>query len=679
MCGLTGYYGGRWSAGVDGAAALVRQMAERIHHRGPDATGVWLNADHRIALGHKRLAVVDLSTAGAQPMQSATGRYVISFNGEIYNHTDIRAALAAEGRATAWRGHSDTETLITAIEAWGLKTALQRARGMFALALWDAHEITLSLARDRIGEKPLYYGWQGRGDESVFLFGSELKALAPHPNFRRDIDRDALALYVRYGYVPSPHTIYRGIHKLQPGRILTMEADAREPAIEAYWEARDAVERGLANPLDLAPGEAADELEKLLTGAVGQQMTADVPLGAFLSGGVDSSAIVALMQSQSSRPVRTFSIGFHEEAYDEARHARAVAEHLGTEHTEMYVTSEQAIGVIPDLPVMYDEPFADSSQIPTFLVSQLAREHVTVSLSGDGGDELFGGYERYRLTSEVWSWLSRLPRPVRAGIASSMTSVSPRTWNAIAEAVAPFLPASSRVAVPGDKIHKGAEVLASRSVAELYKGLASSWRDPEAIVIDGSEPSSSLVHDVSAMPGLSDIGMMMTVDLLTYLPDDILVKVDRAAMRVSLETRVPLLDHRVVEFAWRLPIDCKIRDGQSKWALRQVLFRYVPRELIERPKMGFGIPLGEWLRGPLRDWAEALLDEGRLEREGYFRPTPVRRMWAAHLDGHVNEQYRLWIVLMFQAWLESQEHATATPRSIELGRPAEALVESFQE
>jgi asparagine synthase (glutamine-hydrolysing) len=662
MCGLTGYYGGRWSAGADGAASLVRQMAERIHHRGPDDTGVWLNADHRIALGHKRLAVVDLSRAGAQPMQSATARYVIAFNGEIYNHMDIRRALAAEGRAAAWRGHSDTETLITAIEAWGLKGALQRAIGMFALALWDAHELTLSLARDRIGEKPLYYGWQGDGEDAAFLFASELKALALHPVFRREINRDALTIYMRHGYVPAPHTIYRGIHKLRPGRILTIEADTHEARIEAYWDGRETFERGVANRLDIDAGEAVDELENLLTDAVSQQMLADVPLGAFLSGGVDSSTIVALMQRQSSRPVKTFAIGFHEEAYDEARHARAVATHLGTDHTEMYVTSGQAIDVIPSLPSMYDEPFADSSQIPTFLVSQLARAHVTVSLSGDGGDELFGGYERYHVTSRVWSWLSKLPRPLRAGIANSLTSVPARGWNAAAAAVRPLLPASARSTLSGDRIHARAGMFASRSVAELYHSLASSWRDPASVVIGGSEPPAILTHAINEMTGLGDIEMMMAVDLLTYLPDDILVKVDRAAMNVSLETRVPLLDHRVVEFAWRLPMDFRIRDGQTKWALRQVLYRHVPRALIERSKMGFGIPLGEWLRGPLRDWAEALLDQRRLEREGYFRPAPIRRMWTAHLTGRVNEQYRLWIVLMFQAWVEAQEHAPTPQR-----------------
>jgi len=424
--------------------------------------------------------------------------------------------------------------------------------------------------------------------------------------------------------------------------------------VESYWSGRAVAERGALEPLDVAPQEAVDQLERLLGQAVERQMLADVPLGAFLSGGVDSSTVVALMQTRSTRPVRTFSIGFHEAAYNEAEHAKAVASHLGTDHTELYVTARQAMDVIPSLPTMYDEPFADSSQIPTFLVSQLARRHVKVSLSGDAGDELFGGYERYRMTSRFWRRLSKVPRPLRGAMARGLTSLSPRRWNAVARVLDPILPASARVSLPGDKIHKGAGVLASRNVAELYHGLASSWRDPGSLVIDGSEPDTVLTRDMPAMAGLCDIERMMAVDLLTYLPDDILVKVDRAAMSVSLETRVPLLDHNVVEFAWRLPLDYKIRDGETKWVLRQILYRHVPRKLIDRPKMGFGVPLGEWLRGPLREWAEALLSEDRLKQEGYFRPEPIRRLWAAHLSGEVNEQYRLWIVLMFQAWLENQ-------------------------
>jgi len=636
-------------------------MIQAIHHRGPDHTGIWLDPARRIALGHKRLSIIDLSPAGNQPMVSPSGRYVIVYNGEIYNHLEIRDEIEQDGNAPAWRGHSDTETLLAAIELWGLKGALERCVGMFALALWDKRECSLSLARDRVGEKPLYYGRQGDGPEAALVFASELKAFSPHPSFRQEINREALSLYMRHGYVPAPFTIYVGIRKLLPGCILTISAENSEPVIEAYWSGRAVAEQGAAQPLDISPDEAVDELEELLTTSVERQMLADVSLGAFLSGGVDSSTVVAMMQKRSSRPVKTFSIGFHEDAYNEAVHAKAVAAHLGTDHTELYVTAEQAMNVIPDLPAMYDEPFADSSQIPTFLVSQLARRHVKVSLSGDAGDELFGGYERYRMTSRFWSRLSRIPRSVRGVMARGLTTVSPRKWNAFASAIEPVLPASARLALPGDKIHKGAGVLASRNVAELYHGLASSWRDPASVVIGGSEPSTILTREMPAMTDLDDIERMMAVDLLTYLPDDILVKVDRAAMSVSLETRVPLLDHQVIEFAWRLPLSYKIRDGETKWVLRQVLYRHVPRELIERPKMGFGIPLGEWLRGPLRQWAEDLLAEDRLEREGFFRPAPIRRLWEAHLDGAVNEQYRLWIVLMFQAWLENQ---SATGREL---------------
>jgi asparagine synthase (glutamine-hydrolysing) len=669
MCGFTGFFGGGGASAPDLAGALVGRMADRVHHRGPDHTGVWVDAAHRIAFGHKRLSIVDLSPAGDQPMRSPGGRYVITYNGEIYNHADIRRELDEAQPGIQWRGHSDTETLLAAIDLWGLEAALKRAVGMFALALWDEQDKVLRLARDRIGEKPLYYGWQGEGAAASFLFGSELKALAAHPSWQGRVDRDALTLYMRHGYVPAPYSMYVGIAKLTPGCILTVSADRKEPVVEPFWSAREAAEQGAAHPLALSADEAVDELEALLGKAIGQQMMADVPLGAFLSGGVDSSTVVALMQGQSSRPVKTFSIGFHEEAYNEARHAEAVARHLGTDHTELYVTADQAMSVIPSLPAMYDEPFADSSQIPTHLVSQIARRHVTVALSGDGGDELFGGYERYRMTSKFWNRLSKVPRPLRGVMARGLTSVSPRSWNKVASAIHPILPASARLSLPGDKIHKGAGVLASASAAELYHGLASSWRDPASVVIGGSEPPTILTRDVPNLAGLSEIERMMAADLLTYLPDDILVKVDRAAMSVSLETRVPLLDHRVVEFAWRLPMDYKIRDGDTKWALRQVLYRHVPRSLIDRPKMGFGIPLGEWLRGPLREWAEGLLDEGRIRREGYFHPEPIRRMWAAHLEGSVNEQYRLWIVLMFQAWLEAQREASAIPRGAKFSEP----------
>jgi asparagine synthase (glutamine-hydrolysing) len=655
MCGIAGFLGGDWSPGGGRMSALARSMAATIRHRGPDGSDIWLDEEHRVAFGHARLAIIDLSPAGHQPMTSPSGRWVITYNGEIYNHAAIRAELREEGFDFDWRGHSDTETLLAAIEAWGVEAALGRAIGMFAFALWDRADKRLILARDRLGEKPLYYGWQGAGTHAAFLFGSELKALARHPSFVGEVDRQALTLYMRHNYVPAPHSIYQGIAKLLPGTLLTLEQGRSEPAIRTYWSGADVARAGVADPLRVSPDEAVDELERLLLDAVGQQMVADVPLGAFLSGGIDSSTVVALMQAQSPRPVRTFTIGFNEKDYNEAEHAKAVAAHLGTDHTELYVTPEEALSVIPQLPAIYDEPFADSSQVPTRLVSALARRHVTVSLSGDAGDELFGGYNRYILTQRMWRKIAAVPRPLRGAVAAALTSLSPGTWNSLAGAVQPILPAIARLSVPGDKIHKGAAVLGSRSQDELYHGLVSQWRDPASVVIGGEEPPTLLTGDMPPLAGLGDIERMMALDMLTYLPDDILAKVDRAAMNVSLETRVPFLDHRVVEFAWRLPLECKLRDGDTKWALRQVLYRHVPREIMERPKMGFGVPVGDWLRGPLRDWAESLLSPARLAAEGFFRPAPIRKIWADHLGGQVNEQYRLWCVLMFQAWLD--EHA----------------------
>jgi asparagine synthase (glutamine-hydrolysing) len=665
MCGFSGFIGGKWTGGSRDAGTLARTMIGRINHRGPDSSGIWLDRDQRVALAHARLAIIDLSEAGAQPMVSASGRYVVAYNGEIYNHAALRDQLAQAGFSFAWVGHSDTETLLACIEAWGLEEALRRTIGMFAFALWDRETRQLSLARDRLGEKPLYYGWQDTGGDAVFLFGSELKALSAHPQFSAPVDRGALSLFMRHGYVPAPWSIYKDIHKLPPGSWLTLRLGEAEPVINRYWSAADAAEAGLAAALRVGPQEAVDALDRLLLDAVKQQMVADVPLGAFLSGGIDSSTVVALMQAQSTRPVKTFTIGFREKGYDEAVHARAVADHLGTEHTELYVTPEEARGVIARLPSMYDEPFADSSQIPTYLVSELARRHVTVSLSGDAGDELFGGYNRYAITRSLWSKLKRVPRPVRGALAAALTSVSPEAWNAIAGLLHPLLPRAARLSVPGDKIHKGAGVLASRSSADLYHGLVSLWREPASIVIGGEEPPTLLTGGMPPLAGLNEIERMMALDTLTYLPDDILTKVDRAAMSVSLETRVPFLDHRVVEFAWRLPLEYKLREGQTKWALRQVLYRYVPREIIERPKMGFGVPIGDWLRGPLRTWAEELLSPARLSADGYFRPEPIRAIWAAHLKGQVNMQYQLWNVLMFQAWLDANRSGRAMQRELE--------------
>ena len=646
MCGFAGAFG----SSQEGQASVVQEMAAAIAHRGPNDAGVWVDTDARIALGHRRLSIVDLSPAGHQPMLSGSGRYVIAFNGEIYNHLDCRASLAM---TTTWRGHSDTETLLAGFDAWGIQATVERCIGMFAFAVWDRQTRTLTLGRDRLGEKPLYYGWQGQGQHAVFLFGSELKALKAHPAFAAGIDRNALCLLMRHNYIPAPYSIYQGIAKLAPGCLLSVSLAQREPKLTRYWSAANVAVTGCAKPFTGTPGQAVDALEVLLKSAVHQQMMADVPLGAFLSGGVDSSTVVALMQAQSKQRVKTFTIGFNEAGYNEAVHAKAVAAHLGTEHTELYVSAQQALEVIPRLPTLYCEPFSDSSQIPTFLVAQLARQQVTVSLSGDGGDELFCGYNRYLLANRLWQKISLLPPVARRWAARGLTALSPARWNALLGPVQGLLPGVLRQANPGDKLHKAAGVLASSSVDALYLGLVSHWDDPASVVMGGQEPPTLLSGNTPQLTGLDEIERMMALDALSYLPDDILVKVDRAAMGVSLESRVPLLDQRVVEFAWSLPQSMKLRDGVGKWALRQVLYRHVPKALIERPKMGFGVPIDDWLRGPLRDWAEALLDESRLRREGFFHPAPIRRKWAEHLSGTRNWQYHLWDVLMFQAWLEA--------------------------
>ena len=653
MCGLVGYCesGGERISGE--ASEVLARMAATFVSRGPDDSGVW-HEDSGIGLAHRRLSILDLSPAGRQPMTSGSGRYVIVFNGEIYNHLELRKQLDH----SSWRGHSDTETLLAAIEEWGIERALKNAIGMFAIALWDRQASQLTLARDRLGEKPLYYGWQRTGHRAVFLFGSELKALRVHPAFSAEVDRDALCLLMRYGYIPAPHSIYKGIHKLQPGSFATVSLLQPDPMAQTYWSLADVAVSGNEARFSGTPDAAVDALEVLLKSAVRQQMAADVPLGAFLSGGIDSSTVVALMQAQSNRPVKTFTIGFHEAAYNEAVHAKKVAQHLGTDHTELYVSSQEALAVIPSLPELYCEPFADSSQIPTFLVSRLARQKVTVSLSGDAGDELFAGYNRYVLAQRLWGKVSRVPLGVRSLAAAGIRTVSPSAWNKVVGRIQACAPRSWRQANVGDKLHKGAGVLGARSIDELYLGLVSHW-EPDGLVLGGGEPPTWLRGDPLGLEGLDAVQRMMALDAVTYLPDDILCKVDRAAMGVSLESRVPFLDHRVVEFAWRIPQCMKMRDGVGKWVLRQVLQRYVPRALIERPKMGFGVPIDSWLRAPLKDWAESLLDEGRLRREGYFNPVPIRQKWAEHLSGRRNWQHHLWDVLMFQGWLERIRAANA--------------------
>jgi asparagine synthase (glutamine-hydrolysing) len=639
-------------------------MVGSLWHRGPDDGGIWSDDRVAIVLGHRRLSILELSPAGHQPMESACGRFVIVFNGEIYNHLELRKQLenelppVAARQTNAWRGHSDTETLLRAIARWGVITALEKLVGMFAFVVWDRESRTLTLARDRLGEKPLYYGWQG----SVFLFASELKALKAYPNFRGEIDRSSIALLLRQSYIPAPYTIYRGVRKLRAGSYAQVVVDGKgchEPQVQSYWSLSATVEQARKDGFSGNETDARAQLEQRLLEAVRGQMMADVPLGAMLSGGVDSSVVVALMQAQSTQPVRTFTIGFNEEAYDEAAHAKAVARHLGTDHTELYVTPHQALEVIPQLPRIYDEPFSDPSQIPTYLVAQLARKKLTVALTGDAGDELFGGYTRYLLAERWWNRIKYLPRALRAALASNVLSVPHSRWNGFAGTFAGVMPKRCRNWDFGDKLHKLAALLNSTSPETSYQMFLYHWRHPEEVVLHSGEPTISPTDFPAVLTSGETMERRMYLDMASYLPDDILVKVDRAAMAVGLETRVPFLDHRVVKLAWQLPLSMKVRGGTGKWILRQVLAQYVPQRLIDRPKMGFGVPIDSWLRGPLRNWAEALLDESRLKSEGYFNPIPIRQKWEEHVSSRRNWQYHLWNVLMFQAWLESESRATA--------------------
>lgn len=641
MCGIVGVWSQAGGAGTLGR--LAARMAERLAHRGPDDQGTWVDERAGLALGHRRLSILDLSPAGHQPMVSPCGRFVLSYNGEIYNHLDLRAELEEDGGAFDWRGHSDTETLLASLRHWGVTQALGRLNGMFAFALWDRSQRTLWLARDRLGEKPLYYGRCGES----FLFGSELKALTVHPHWHGDVDRDALTLFMRYGYIPAPFSIYRGIAKLPPAHVMTVGDESRfvgEPV--CYWDVKDiAVGERAAEDAD----RFIDELDALLRDAVKRRMASDVPLGAFLSGGIDSSTVTAMMQVQSDRPVKTFSIGFAETDYNEAPFARAVAKHLGTDHTELEVTPTEATALIPRLPEIWDEPFSDSSQIPTHLVSRLARSRVKVSLSGDGGDELFCGYTRYTRGYHFWRGTSWLPGPMRRGLATAITATPVKAWDVLAR----LMPPKIRVPHLGDRVQKLATVIRDEDSDGYYRRLVSHWHAPTEVIRGGREPET-LFTIRNALPRLADPrDRMMLLDTLTYLPDDILTKVDRATMAVGLEARVPLLDHRVVSFAWSAPLSLKVRGGTGKWLLRRVLERYVPAQLTERPKMGFGVPIDTWLQGPLHDWADALLDETRLRTDGYFDPEPIRQMWRSHVTGERRWHYHLWDVLMVQAWLDA--------------------------
>ena len=652
MCGIVGYLGGNHFCNEIETDNILKKMSDQIYNRGPDSSGTWVDLKNKIGFAHRRLAILELSGSGHQPMKSTSGRYVLTYNGEIYNHLELRKDLNKINPLLSWNGASDTETLLACFDEWGIKDTISNLSGMFAMAVWDKELNQLSLIRDRLGEKPLYYGWQGDGANKTFIFGSELKPLKNHPQFENNIDRNSLALYMRYNYVPAPHSIYENIMKLEPGMLATITLASGSLLKEKYWDALSVAKEGLKNPFQGNEDSATDELEKILKKSISQQMLSDVPLGAFLSGGVDSSLVVALMQEESTRPVKSFTIGFDEEEFNEAEYAKKVANHIGTEHTDLYVSSKQALDIIPDLPKFYSEPFSDSSQIPTYLVSSLARKDVTVSLSGDGGDELFCGYNRYIFTSKLWKSIKSSPLALRKSLARNVNKI-PNNWiNNSFSALNRITPKIFNAIQLGDKFQKGINVLDSENINELYKRLISNWHDPSSIVINGVEGKTIFSKDDYSLDEFNVIQKMMYIDSVTYLPDDILTKVDRAAMAVSLETRVPFLDHKVVEFSWRLPDSMKLKNGVGKWLLREVLYRHVPRELIERPKMGFGVPIGLWLKGPLKDWAEELLDETRLHSDGLFHPSLVRKMWNEHLSGVRNWQSQLWAVLMFQAWLE---------------------------
>lgn len=642
MCGIVGYWSSTRGDSAEGMRRTVGRMADVLRARGPDDNGMWVDPHAGIALGHRRLAVIDVSPAGSQPMTSADGRMVLIYNGELYNTAELRQELVRAG--SSFRGHSDTEVIVEACAAWGVSAAVQRLSGMFSFALWDIASQELFLARDKIGIKPLYWGRQG----DVFFFGSQMKAFAPHPCWRPELDRDAIASYVRFGYVPSPYAIYKNMAKLSPGHILRIDR-TNAVRISRYWDVDQIATRGASGHSALSDEAATDALERVLRDAVKRHMVSDVPTGAFLSGGIDSSLVAAMMQAEGSDPIKTFSIGFTEDAYDEARYAKAVAHHIGSDHTEFYATPQDAIAVIPDFPDWYDEPFADSSQIPTFLVSRLARQDVVVALSGDGGDELFAGYNRYMWGERLRHGLMWIPALARRGLSGAMCSMPPSSWDKFFSVV----PRSLRPPQSGSKMHKIAHLLTTPDREALYRNLVSQWREPSDIVRGGTELPTAM-DDNSLSQKIPDyIAWMQLMDMRGYLPDDILTKVDRASMAISLEARVPLLDSEVVEFAMSLPLNMKIRAGKSKWLLRQVLHRYVPRPLVDRPKMGFGVPIGDWLRGELRDWAEDLLDGKRIEDDGIFDPAPIRQMWNEHLTQRQNWQYPLWVVLMFQAWRNS--------------------------
>ena len=638
MCGIAGYLGE-----VKHPIDCLTKMADAISHRGPDNMGVWSDHNPSIGFAHSRLSILDLSSAGNQPMHSSSGNYVIIFNGEIYNHKSLRSELELINQRN-WLGHSDTETLLAAIEEWGLKKTLVKAKGMFAIALWDKSSNKLSLACDRIGEKPLYYGWVN----DQFVFSSELKSIKVFPEFNNSIDRNSLALFLRFNSIPAPYSIYKDIFKLEPGQIVEINSQSRKLEKYKFWSLEEVYKNGSENKFRGSSVQAINQLENILSEAVSSQMQSDVPLGAFLSGGIDSSTIVALMQSYSNSQVNTFTIGFNSKEFDESKHAEMVANHLGTNHFNKFVTEKDALDVIPNLPDIYDEPFADSSQIPTYLVSKFAKEKVTVALSGDAGDELFGGYNRYIFSQKMFKNISKTPDSIKKLMSKIMFSLSEENWNFILGRLM-----RNRYSNIGHKIHKTANIVSSKSIRDLHFKLISQIQNPSDWLKDSNEYKSVFNDNEDRFKEQDSVEIMMAYDLISYLPTDILTKVDRAAMSVSLETRVPFLDPDVIQFSASIPMEFKIRNGVTKWLLREVLYKHVPKDLIERPKMGFAVPLAEWLRGPLKDWAESLLDEKRLHQEGFFNVEFVRDKWSEHISGRRNWSHQLWNVLMFQAWLEN--------------------------
>jgi asparagine synthase (glutamine-hydrolysing) len=639
MCGFSGFIEPPGRRSSDDMAAIAQQMAQTLVHRGPDDEGLWTDPGAGVALAFRRLAIMDLTAAGHQPMASASGRSVIVFNGEVYNAAELCADLEKTG--LSFRGHSDTEVILEAIERWGVRKAVARFIGMFAIAFWNRDARRLTLVRDRLGIKPLYYG----GFSGTFLFGSVSKSFRPHPDFTADIDRNALAAFMRFGYVPAPFSIFENVSALRPGELLEFEA-GKIVARDYYWDARGIAARAARMPLSLSDGEAIEQFEALLSSAVSLRLLADVPIGAFLSGGIDSSTVVALMQTHATERVKTFSIGFDEPAYNEAPHALAIAQHLGTNHRELIVRPQDLLDTVPRIVDHFDEPFADGSQVPTYLLSVMTRQHVTVALSGDGGDELFAGYARYQIADKARGYLARVPHALRPWLTSALRRMPAGAWDRLA----PLVPKRFGQSPLSQRVERLCGLMERGGEEAVFKDIVGQWPMPEEVVIGGTLPHNDLWSG-SMRDAIRDfVPRMQFIDTLTYLPDDILVKVDRTSMAVGLEARVPIIDHRVVEFCWRLPYRFKVRDGETKWLLRRVLERHVPRSLFERPKMGFMFPIDEWLRGPLREWAEDLLEPEKMAAEGYFRPAPIQDMWRQHLSGQSSWHYRLWCVLMFQAW-----------------------------